>query len=201
MQKLLASVALVGLAGAIVVTLTRADNDGAATAAAPERRPTTTAAVAASAPPVLAAEANQLVDLDGWLQTDIESLDDLRGNVVIVQFWTFGCINCKRTLPYLQELYAEHAGAGLEIVGVHSPEFTFEEDPAAIAAAAEELGVTWPIALDTRQRNFFGWQGSRGYWPRTYVIDQQGQVRFDHVGEGKYEELAATVEFLLEESA
>ncbi|HSF86927.1 MAG TPA: redoxin domain-containing protein [Acidimicrobiia bacterium] len=201
MQKLLASVALVGLAGAIVVTLTRADNDGAATAAAPERRPTTTAAVAASAPPVLAAEANQLVDLDGWLQTDIESLDDLRGNVVIVQFWTFGCINCKRTLPYLQELYAEHAGAGLEIVGVHSPEFTFEADPAAIAAAAEELGVTWPIALDTRQRNFFGWQGSRGYWPRTYVIDQQGQVRFDHVGEGKYEELAATVEFLLEESA
>ena len=74
-------------------------------------------------------------------------------------------------------------------------------DPVAIAAAAEELGVTWPIALDTRQRNFFGWQGSRGYWPRTYVIDQAGQVRFDHIGEGKYEELAATVDYLLTESA
>ena len=86
-------------------------------------------------------------------------------------------------------------------VGVHSPEFTFEEDPAAIAAAAEELGVTWPIALDTRRSNFFGWQGSRGYWPRTYVIDQQGRVRFDHIGEGKYEQLAATVEYLLTESA
>jgi thiol-disulfide isomerase/thioredoxin len=115
--------------------------------------------------------------------------------------WKFGCINCKRTLPYLQEIYADHGGAGLEIVGVHSPEFTFEEDPVAVAAAAEELGVTWPIALDTRQRNFFGWQGSRGYWPRTYVIDQAGQVRFDHIGEGKYEELAATVHYLLTESA
>ena len=158
-----------------------------------------TEAAAAEPPPVLAAEALPLVDLDGWLQTDIDSLDDLRGQVVIVQFWTFSCINCKRTLPHLQALYAEHHNDGLEIVGVHAPEFTFEEDPMAVAAAAEELGVRWPIALDTHQRNFFGWQGSRGYWPRTYVIDRNGQVRFDHIGEGAYDDLAATVAILLAE--
>ncbi len=138
-----------------------------------------------------------LLDIDGWLQTDIESLEDLRGQVVIVQFWTFACYNCKNTLPYLQDIYAEHKDAGLEIVGIHSPEFTFEEDPAAIQAAAEELGVSWPIALDTRQRTFFSWQGSRGYWPRTYVLDRDGLIRFDHIGEGKYDELEQTVVTLL----
>lgn len=154
-----------------------------------------------SPPPILADEVDPLRDLDGWLQTDIRSLAELRGEVVIVQFWTFSCVNCKRTLPHLQALYSEHGHNGLEIVGIHSPEFTFEEDPAAVAEAARELGVTWAIALDTRQRNFFGWQGSRGYWPRTYVLDGEGRVRFDHIGEGAYEELAATVDYLLKESA
>lgn len=138
-----------------------------------------------------------LTNLDGWLQTDITSLDDLRGQVVIVQFWTFGCRNCRNTLPYLQDIYAKHKASGLEIVGVHSPEFTYEEDPAAIQAAAEELRVTWPIALDTRQHSFFSWQGNRGYWPRTYVLDRNGLIRFDHIGEGKYEELEQAVAALL----
>ena len=140
-----------------------------------------------------------LTDLDGWLQTDITSLDALQGQVVIVQFWTFGCGNCKRTIPHLQDIYAEHADAGLEIVGVHSPEFNFEKDPEAILEAAGELRVTWPIALDTRKHSFFSWQGSRGYWPRTYVLDRDGLIRFDHIGEGLYDELEQTVEALLAE--
>lgn len=138
-----------------------------------------------------------LEDLDGWLQTDISSLDELRGKVVVVQFWTFGCRNCKATLPNLQSLYAEHAGEEFEIVGIHSPEFEYEEDRDAIAAAADELGVTWPIALDTRQRNFFSWQGSPAYWPRTYVVDRNGTIRFDHIGEGAYDDLNETVAALL----
>ena len=140
-----------------------------------------------------------LTNLDGWLQTDITGLDDLRGRVVIVQFWTFGCRNCKNTLPYLQDIYADYKDLGLEIVGVHSPEFAYEEDPAAVAAAAKELGVTWPIALDTRQHSFFAWQGNRGYWPRTYVLDRDGLIRFDHIGEGKYAELEQIVAALLAE--
>jgi len=142
--------------------------------------------------------AMELVGIDGWLQADIESLEDLRGKVVVVQFWTFGCHNCKATLPNLEALYAEHGGADFEIVGVHSPEFDYEKDPNAIASASEELGVTWPIALDTAKRSFRSWQGSPAYWPRTYVLDREGHIRFDHIGEGAYEELNETVAALLE---
>lgn len=138
-----------------------------------------------------------LEDLDGWLQSDVTSLRDLRGMVVVVHFWTFGCHNCKATLPNLRSLYAEHGEEDFEIVGIHSPEFEYEEDPEAIVAAAEDLGVTWPIALDTRKHNFFSWQGSPAYWPRTYVLDRDGNVRFDHIGEGAYEELNHTVAALL----
>jgi thiol-disulfide isomerase/thioredoxin len=141
--------------------------------------------------------APELLQLDGWLQTDIDSLEDLRGKVVVVQFWTFGCHNCKATLPNLKALYAEHQGEKFEVVGIHSPEFDYEKDPEAIAAAAGELGVTWPIALDTTKRTFFHWQKSPAYWPRTYVLDREGHIRFDHIGEGAYEELNETVATLL----
>ena len=94
-------------------------------------------------------------------------------------------------------MYAEHGGVDFEIVGVHSPEFDYEKDPDAIAAASEELGVTWPIALDMFRRSFRSWQGSPAYWPRTYVLDREGHIRFDHIGEGAYEELNETVAALL----
>ena len=142
--------------------------------------------------------AQELVGINGWLQADVESLDDLLGKVVVVQFWTFGCHNCKATLPNLEALYAEHGGVDFEIVGVHSPEFDYEKDPDAVAAAAEDLGVTWPIALDTTRRSFRSWQGSPAYWPRTYVLDREGHIRFDHIGEGAYEELNETVATLLQ---
>ena len=141
--------------------------------------------------------AEPLSDIDGWLQTNITSLEDLRGKVVVVQFWTFGCINCKNTLANLRSLYAEYQGEDFEVVGVHSPEFDYEKDPVAIAAAAVDLGVTWPIALDTRKRTFFKWQGSPAYWPRTYVLDREGRIRFDHIGEGAYEDLNDAVAALL----
>lgn len=145
-------------------------------------------------------DAPELEQIDGWLQADgVERLDDARSDVTVVQFWTFSCNNCTATLPHLQALRDAH-GDELAIVGVHSPEFSFEEDPAAVADAAAELGVTWPIALDTGKRSFHSWQeGRSGFWPRTYVIDAEGRIRFDHVGEGRYEELAATVDALLDE--
>ena len=121
--------------------------------------------------------------------------------VTVVQFWTFGCRNCKATLPYLRDLYADYHAAGLEIVGVHAPEFAYEADPDNLAAALIDLDVPWPVALDTDKRNFHRWQpGTTAYWPRVYVIDGTGQVRFDHIGEGKYDELRDTVSRLLAEA-
>lgn len=153
--------------------------------------------LAAADVPVLG-PAPDLVELDGWLQTDIESLEQLEGKIVILQFWTFSCSNCKATIPTLQALYGMYGRDELEIVGVHAPEFSFEESPAAILEAAGDLDVSWPIALDTRKRNFHSWQeGRTAYWPRTYVIDGDGLIRFDHIGEGKYEDLRDTVAALV----
>ncbi len=142
-----------------------------------------------------------LVGLDGWLQTDGTSFATVKGEVTIVQFWTYTCHNCTATIPFLQQIYAEHHDSGLEIIGVHAPEFEREKDPVGIQDAADRLGVAWPIALDTEKQNFRAWQGSRRFWPRTYVIDQNGDVRFDKIGEGKYAELEATVAYLLANGA
>lgn len=149
------------------------------------------------APPFLDT-AGDLLEIDGWLNTEATNYEDFDGQVQIVQFWTYSCYNCTNTLPYLKDIYAEYEADGLEIIGVHAPEFTFERDPANVAAAVEELGVTWPVALDTERLNFRKWQVGRNFWPRTYVVDQNGEIRFDEIGEGRYGELEDTVAWLIE---
>ncbi len=150
-------------------------------------------------------EADTLTNLDGWLNTDATSLEEIRAanTLTVVQFWTFGCRNCKNTLEALGQLYADFRGQGVEIVGVHSPEFSYEADVDNIIEAAADLGVIWPIALDTDKRNFHRWQeGNLGYWPRVYVIDGVNQIRFDRTGDGRatYAQLYETVERLLAEA-
>lgn len=142
--------------------------------------------------------AGTLRELDGWLQTDATSFEDFDGQVRIVQFWTFGCYNCRNTIPALQGIYERWHPEGLEIIGVHAPEFDREKEVDAVAAAAVDHGVTWPIALDTEKTNFRDWQPGRRFWPRTFVVDQAGDVRFNHIGEGRYDELEATVAYLVE---
>lgn len=142
-----------------------------------------------------------LLQIDDWLQSDVTSLDELRGKVVAVQFWTFGCHNCKATIPHMQALYEKYGGDDFEIVGVHAPEFDFERDPDAIAQAALDLGVSWPIALDTEKRSFRSWQTDRRFWPRLYLIDQEGNIRYDKIGEGKYDVIDAAVGALIAEDA
>jgi thiol-disulfide isomerase/thioredoxin len=141
-----------------------------------------------------------LREIDGWLQGDVTSLEELRGKVVAVQFWTFGCSNCRATLPHMKELYRTYRDQGFEIVGVHAPEFSFEEDVDNIVDAAADLGVTWPIALDTAKQTFHSWQeGTRAFWPRIYLLDREGHIRYDHIGEGRYDEIDAAVAALLAE--
>ncbi len=182
-------------AGGIAATDEGATAEGADADTTPT--PPTTAAALPDAPPILG-EAGDLVDIDGWLQTDNTQFSDFDGSVRVVQFWTFSCINCKNTLDNLRGLYQAFEPQGLEIIGVHAPEFAFEEDPAAVAEAAIEQNVIWPIALDTNKTNFRSWQPGRRFWPRTFVLDRDGNIRFDRIGEGAYDELNATVAFLIE---
>ena len=152
--------------------------------------------------PVLG-QADTLTDLDGWLNTDATSLEQIRADneLTIVQFWTFGCYNCKNTLEALAQIYADFGDRGVEIIGVHAPEFSYEADVDNIISAAAELGVTWPIALDTKKRNFHRWQeGPTAYWPRVYLIDSDNQIRLDKRGDrsSNYALLYEYVERLLD---
>jgi hypothetical protein len=141
-----------------------------------------------------------LVEIDGWLQTEITSLEELRGQVIAVQFWTFNCDNWLATLDHVKDLYARYHDQGLEIVGIHSPETDPEAELDNIVEAVERLGVTWPVALDTSNRTFHSWQaGPTAYWPRIYLLDRRGHIRYDHVGEGRYAQIDAAVQALLAE--
>ena len=195
-----------GSDGSMAATTVPSPGTGSGADAADDsaRPATTTVATTTVAPePIdVLGEADTLTGLDGWLNTDAASLEEIRAanKLTVVQFWTFGCRNCKNTLEALGQLYADFRHEGVEIVGVHSPEFSYEADVDNIIEAAADLGVVWPIALDTNKRNFHRWQeGNIGYWPRVYVIDGDNQIRFDRTGDGRatYAQLHETVERLL----
>jgi cytochrome c biogenesis protein CcdA/thiol-disulfide isomerase/thioredoxin len=143
----------------------------------------------------------QLPALSGavsWLNSPALTPAELRGKVVLVDFWTYSCINCLRALPYVKTWYAKYKDHGLIVIGVHAPEFAFEKDSANVARAVHELGITYPVALDN---NYAIWQGfSNQYWPAHYFIDAAGAIRSHHFGEGNYEESEQTIRQLLTEA-
>jgi thiol-disulfide isomerase/thioredoxin len=124
------------------------------------------------------------LDAAGWLNSRPLTRADLAGKVVLYDFWTYSCVNCVRTLPYLTSWYQRYAGDGLVVVGIHSPEFDFEKVHANVAAAVTRLDVSWPVALDDQMNiwNAFGNQ----YWPADYITDRAGRIRHTHFGEGDY---------------
>jgi cytochrome c biogenesis protein CcdA/thiol-disulfide isomerase/thioredoxin len=137
-------------------------------------------------------------EISHWLNTPDGrplTMAALRGHVVLVDFWTYSCINCLRTLPYLEDWDARYRTKGLVIVGVHTPEFGFEHDLGNVRAAAERLGVRYPVALD----NDYGtWDAyANQYWPADYLVDQAGHVRHVHFGEGEYAETERLIRLLL----
>ncbi len=140
--------------------------------------------------------ARRFVGIDTWLNsTSPLSMDDLRGDVVLVDFWTFGCINCQRTQPYLSEWDAKYRAQGLRVVGVHSPEFDYERDVGNVKGALRDMGITYPVALDNDFRTWREW--SQRYWPARYLIDRDGVVRLVHYGEGAYDETERAIQQLL----
>ena len=116
---------------------------------------------------------------------------------MIVQFWTYSCGNCKATIPYLQALYERYQRRGLEIVGVHSPEFDFEKDPEGIAARPRSWASPGPSPSTPSGSTSASGRVVPAYWPRTYVLDERGRVRYNNIGEGAYDQLAETVAWLL----
>jgi thiol-disulfide isomerase/thioredoxin len=122
----------------------------------------------------------------------------LRGKVVLIDFWTYSCINCLRSLPYVKAWYEKYKDHGLVIIGVHSPEFAFEKDLGNVQRAVDALGVTYPVALDN---NFAVWQAFKNrYWPAHFFIDATGRIRGHHFGEGSYDESERIIRGLLVEA-
>jgi cytochrome c biogenesis protein CcdA/thiol-disulfide isomerase/thioredoxin len=133
-----------------------------------------------------------------WLNSPPLSAESLRGKVVLVDFWTYSCINCLRALPYVTGWYDKYKGHGLVVIGVHAPEFAFEKDVDNVRRAVADLHITYPVALDN---DYAIWQGfNNQYWPAHYFIDSQGRIRGHHFGEGNYEESEQTLRELLTEA-
>jgi cytochrome c biogenesis protein CcdA/thiol-disulfide isomerase/thioredoxin len=153
-----------------------------------------------SALPVLG-KAPDFVGISHWLNTPggrAASLASLRGKVVLVDFWTYSCINCIRTLPHLRAWYAAYHKDGFEIVGVHTPEFAFEHVLGNVRQATHDLNVTWPVALDNGYKTWTAY--SNNYWPAEYLIDKAGRVRHYHAGEGEYDVTEQAIRSLLAET-
>ncbi len=142
--------------------------------------------------------AREFTGIDTWLNTGGEtlSLDQLSGKVILVDFWTYSCINCQRTFPYLTAWDERYRDDGLTIVGVHSPEFSFEKVVSNVVDAASRYGITYPIAIDNDFATWRAWD--QRYWPAHYLIDQTGTVRQVHYGEGGYEETERLIQELLD---
>lgn len=139
--------------------------------------------------------APNFTGINAWINTAPLSLSKLRGHVVLIDFWTFSCVNCVRTIPHLQQLDAAYSREGFVIVGVHSPEFDFEKSPANVRAAVQRLGVTWPVAIDSQMATWNAYQNQ--YWPAEYLLDQQGRIAYTSFGEGDYGATSMAVASLL----
>jgi cytochrome c biogenesis protein CcdA/thiol-disulfide isomerase/thioredoxin len=161
------------------------------------------APVASSLPANVALEelgpAPELAGIDAWINSDPLTIASLRGKVVLVEFWTFGCINCQHVQPYVTAWYDRYASAGFVVVGVHTPELSFERDLGNVRDAVSKADIRYPVAFDPA---YATWNAYRnGYWPAFFFIDRSGRIRHTHVGEGDYDGSEQVIRELLTESS
>jgi thiol-disulfide isomerase/thioredoxin len=130
-------------------------------------------------------KAPEFTGITGYLNTPAPiKLADLKGKVVLVHFWTYTCINCIHTIPHLNDWYQKYSNKGLIIVGVQTPEFNDEKNIDNVKAAVQNFQIKYPVILDN---NYVNWNGyGNSYWPRDYLVDNQGLIRYNHIGEGDY---------------
>jgi thiol-disulfide isomerase/thioredoxin len=143
----------------------------------------------------------ELSTIDGYVNTDGKpiTLAELKGKVVLLDIWTYSCINCQRTLPYINDWYATYKDQGLVVVGLHTPEFAFEKVQSNVEKAVEKFGIKYPVVLDN---DYSTWNAlGNQFWPRKYLVDIDGYIVYDHVGEGNYEETERAIQNALRERA
>jgi thiol-disulfide isomerase/thioredoxin len=133
-----------------------------------------------------------------WLNSPPLAAEQLRGKVVLVDFWTYSCINCLRAIPYVRAWDERYRKDGLVVIGVHTPEFAFERDPANVRKAIAELGIRYPVPLDNKSAIWNAFHNN--YWPASYLIDAQGRIRYHHFGEGNYEVTESAIRQLLKDA-
>jgi len=162
-----------------------------------DKEPVKTVAQSGTHLPDLGAAAD-FTGIDHWLNSGPLTMEQLRGKVVLVDFWTYSCINCVRTLPHVTGWYEKYKDSGFVVVGVHTPEFAFEKETGNVQAALKQFKINYPVAQDN---NFGTWRAyANHYWPAKYLIDAQGHIRYTHFGEGKYEETETAIRELLREA-
>ena len=143
-------------------------------------------------------KAPDFTGIDSWINSDSEKISDLKGKVVLIDFWTYSCINCIRTTPYLNKWYDTYKDQGFVIVGVHAPEFSFEKKRENVENAVKDKGIKYPVALDNDFKTWNAYQNTA--WPGEYLVDKDGNIRRIHLGEGKYEETEQAIRALLAEN-
>lgn len=143
-------------------------------------------------------KAPALIGIADYINTTPEELNAaMKDKVILYDIWTYSCINCIRTLPYITAWNEKYSDQGLLIIGIHSPEFEFEKDTNNVRTAVEQYGITYPVVLDNEMKTWKAFENR--YWPRKYIADSEGYIRYDHIGEGDYDKTEKVIQQLLEE--
>ncbi len=139
-----------------------------------------------------ATQAPELVQIEHWLNSPPLTMAGLRGKVVLVDFWTYACINCLRTLPYVTKWHAKYKDQGLVVLGVHTPEYAFERKTSNVETALKRYNIQYPVAQDNQYGTWKAYDNQ--YWPASYLIDRSGKIVLTHFGEGGYDEMEAAIQ-------
>lgn len=141
--------------------------------------------------------APEFTGIDKWLNSPPLTLQQLRGKVVLVDFWTYTCINCIHTLPYVKQWNEKYRKQGLALIGVHTPEYPFERDTGNVKTAIARFGISYPVAQDNEYATWNAWGNQ--YWPAFYLLDRKGRIVYSHFGEGSYAQTEAAIQHALAE--
>lgn len=142
--------------------------------------------------------APEIAGIEQWLNAEPLTIASLKGKVVLIDFWTYACVNCVRTLPHVTGWYEKYKDQGFVVIGVHTPEFPFERVTASVRNAIARHRIRYPVALDNRYATWKAYDNQ--FWPAIYLIDRKGRIRFRHAGEGSYDETARAIRVLLQAS-